>query len=169
MSVELLDNPRFHGFRVRRQIDGKTYQEYFSLKANGKRLRGARRAAVKAVAEARDAELEQIQQKNREKADREIQLDESGQVKGILCRLKREKSGSMTPVFQVGIMSRETGKIVNTTVSINKHGIEGAWAKAVDFYCRHKQVNKRAKLYKDLLAMCPTKARVTKLLKNLEG
>ena len=33
MSVELLDNPRFFGFRVRRQIDGKTYQEYFSLKA----------------------------------------------------------------------------------------------------------------------------------------
>ena len=41
MSVELLDNPRFFGFRVRRQIEGKTYQEYFSLKASGKRLRGA--------------------------------------------------------------------------------------------------------------------------------
>ena len=50
MSVELLDNPRFFGFRVRRQIDGKTYQEYFSLKANGKRMRGAARAEVKAVA-----------------------------------------------------------------------------------------------------------------------
>ena len=49
MSVELLDNPRFHGFRVRRQIEGKTYQEYFSLKEDGKRLRGARRAAVKEV------------------------------------------------------------------------------------------------------------------------
>ena len=46
MSVELLDNPRFHGFRVRRQIDGKTYQEYFSLKESGKRLRGAKRAAA---------------------------------------------------------------------------------------------------------------------------
>ncbi len=167
MSVELLDNPRFHGFRVRRQIDGKTYQEYFSLKENGKRLRGARRAAVKEIAEARDAELAKLQQKSKEKADREIQLDDSGQVKGILCRLKREKSGSMTPVFQVGIMSRETGKIVNTTVSINKHGIEGAWEKAVDFYCKHKQINKRAKIYKDLIAMCPKKARVTKLLKGL--
>lgn len=167
MSVELLDNPRFHGFRVRRQIDGKTYQEYFSLKANGKRLRGAKRAEVKSVADKRDEELATIQQRSRDKADKEIQLDAAGQVKGILCRLKKEKSGTMTPVFQVGIMSRETGKIVNTTVSINRHGIEGAWTRAVDFYCRHKQISKRTKIYKDLIAMCPKKAQVNKLLKGL--
>ena len=167
MSVELLDNPRFHGFRVRRQVEGKTYQEYFSLKENGKRLRGAKRAAVKEEAEKRDAELARLQAKAKDKADKEIQLDDSGQVKGILCRLKKEKSGTMTPVFQVGIMSRKTGKIVNTTVSINKHGIEPAWQSAVDFYCEHKQISKRAKIYKDLIAMCPKKARVTKLLKSL--
>ena len=167
MSVELLDNPRFHGFRVRRQIDGKTYQEYFSLKENGKRLRGAKRAAVKAVAETRDAELASMQKKSRDQSDKEIQIDENGQVKGVLCRLKREKSGSMTPVFQVGIMSRATGKIVNTTVSINKHGIPAAWAKAVDFYCHHKQINKRSKVYKELIALCPTKAKVNKFLKAL--
>lgn len=165
MSVELLDNPRFHGFRVRRQIEGKTYQEYFSLKENGKRLRGARRAEVKEVAVKRDAELAQVQAKSKEQADREINLDEAGQVKGILCRLKKEKSGSMTPVFQVGIMSRVTGKIVNTTVSINKHGIEGAWNKAVDFYCQHKNISKRTKVYKDLIARCPKKAKVNKFLK----
>jgi hypothetical protein len=165
MSVELLDNPRFHGFRVRRQIDGKTYQEYFSLKEEGKRLRGAKRAAVKAIAEKRDAELAKVQQKSKDKADKEIQLDDSGQVKGILCRLKKEKSGSMTPVFQVGIMSRETNKIVNTTVSLNRHGIPAAWEKAVDFYCRHKAISKRSKVYKDLMAMCPTKAKVNKFLK----
>ena len=167
MSVELLDTPRFHGFRVRRQIDGKTYQEYFSLKENGKRLRGERRAAVKAVAEARDVELANLQTKSREKADKEIQMDDNGQVKGVLCRLKKEKSGAMTPVFQVSIMSRETGKIVNTTVSINKHGIEAAWEKAVEFYCRHKLINKRSKTYKELIALCPKKAKVTKMLKAL--
>lgn len=167
MSVELLDNPRFHGFRVRRQIDGKTYQEYFSLKENGKRLRGAKRAAIKEVAEKRDAELARIQSKAKEKKDKQIQLDESGQVKGVLCRLKKEKSGTMTPVFQVGVMSRETGKIVNTTVSINKHGIEPAWEKAVNFYCYHKQISKRTRIYKDLIGMCPRKARVTRLLKAL--
>ncbi len=167
MSVELLDNPRFFGFRVRRQIDGRTYQEYFSLKENGKRLRGARRAAVKAVAEARDEELSSLQQKSRDKADREIQLDASGQIKGILCRLKKEKSGTMTPVFQVGIMSRVSGKIVNTTVSINKHGIPAAWQKAVDFYCEHKQISKRTKIYKELISRCPKKAQVTRFLKAL--
>ena len=166
MSVELLDNPRFHGFRVRRQIDGKTYQEYFSLKENGKRLRGAKRAEVKETAEKRDAQLASIQQKNKDKADKEIQLDDSGQVKGILCREKKEKSGTMTPVFQVGIMSRVTKKIVNTTVSINRHGIPGAWERAVAFYCEHKGINKRSKVYKDLIARCPKKAQVTKYLKD---
>ena len=167
MSVELLDNPRFHGFRVRRQIEGKTYQEYFSLKEDGKRLRGAGRAAVKAVAEARDTELSDIQSKAKNKADKKIRLDASGQVKGILCRLKKEKSGTMTPVFQVGVMSRETGKIVNTTVSINRHDIDHAWEKAVNFYCRHKLISKRTRVYKDLMGMCPKKARVTRLLKAL--
>ena len=45
MSVELSDNPGFFGFRVRRQIDGKTYQEYFSLKSQRQAdARGAARA-----------------------------------------------------------------------------------------------------------------------------
>lgn len=166
MSVELLDNPRFHGFRVRRQIDGKTFQEYFSLKENGKRLRGAKRAAVKAIAEKRDAELEGIQAKVKEKADKEIQLDENGQIKGILFRMKKEKSGTMTPVFQVGIMSRQRGKIVNTTISINRHGLKAAWERAVDFYCEHKLLSKRTKVYKDLMGMCPKKSQLDKLLKG---
>ena len=160
MSVELLDNPRFYGFRVRRQIDGKTYQEYFSLKENSKRLRGAKKAEVKALADVRDAELKTLQQKNRDKNDREIQLDSSGQVKGILCRMKREKSGTLTPVFQVGVMSRVRLKIVNTTVSIPRHGRVDAWQRAVDFYCEHKNISKRTKVYKDLIARCPKPAQI---------
>ena len=160
MSVELLDNPRFYGYRVRRQIEGKTYQEYFSLKENSKRLRGAKRAEIKAVASARDEELKGLQQKARDKSDREIQLDATGQVKGILCRMKREKSGTMTPVFQVGVMSRVRLKIVNTTVSITKHGRVDAWERAVDFYCEHKRIGKRTKAYKDLIARCPKPAQV---------
>ena len=160
MSVELLDNPRFYGFRVRRQIDGKTYQEYFSLKENSKRLRGAKKAEVKALADVRDAELKTLQQKNRDKNDREIQLDGSGQVKGILCRMKREKSGTLTPVFQVGVMSRVRSKIVNTTVSIPRHGRVDAWQRAVDFYCEHKNISKRTKVYKDLIARCPKPAQI---------
>lgn len=166
MSVELLDNPRFHGFRVRRQVDGKTYQEYFSLKENGKRLRGAKRSSVKAKAEQRDGELSAEQAKNKDRADKEINLDEKGQVRGILCRLKREKSGSYTPVYQVGVMSRVRGKIVNTTVSIPRHGRVDGWARAVDFYCEHKQISKRTNVYKDLIAHCPKESVIRKLKKQ---
>ena len=65
VSVELLNTPRFYGFRVRRQIDGRTYQEYFSLKAEGKRIRGPERAEIKVRAQARDQELMRLQQKTR--------------------------------------------------------------------------------------------------------
>ena len=68
MSVELLDTTRFHGFRVRRQIAGKTYQEYFSLKKDGKCMRGAARAAVKQQAEDRDAVLQKLQTKAKAEA-----------------------------------------------------------------------------------------------------
>ena len=164
MSVELLDTTRFYGFRVRRQIAGKTYQEYFSLKKDGKRLRGEDRAKVKAKAEARDNTLARQQKKARAEAAEAALFDTKGKVRGILFRMKTEKSGTRTPVFQIGIMSTKLNKIVNTTVSINKHGIEAAWAKAVDFYCHHKGVNKRAKLYKELIDLCPKKARVTRML-----
>lgn len=157
MSVELLDTTRFHGFRVRRQIAGKTYQEYFSLKENGKRLRGAKRAAIKQVAEERDAVLMKKQAKAKAEAAKTAIFDKDGKVRGILFRMKTEKSGTRTPVFQIGIMSAKVGKIVNTTVSINLHGLEGAWAKAVDFYIDHKKINKRAKIYKQLMAAQPTK------------
>lgn len=160
MSVELLDTTRFHGFRVRRQIGGKTYQEYFSLKKDGKRLRGPARARVKAAAEKRDAQLERMQDKAKAEAAREAIFDKDGKVRGILFRMKTEKSGTRTPVFQIGIMSEKAGKIVNTTVSINLHGLKGAWEKAVDFYCEHKKISKRSQLYRKLLRAQPTKAQL---------
>jgi hypothetical protein len=135
MSVELLDTPRFHGYRVRRQIDGKTYQEYFSLKADGRRIRGPGK----------------------------------GRVRGILFRMKTEKSGTRTPVFQIGIMSTLANKIVNTTVSINLHGLEGAWRKAVDFYIAHKKISKRSKVYRELLAAKPSDADLRRLMARQRG
>ena len=68
MSVKLLDNQAFYGYRVRRTVDGKLYQEYFSLKENGKRLNGAKKKAIEAAAQARDQELERAQIKAREAA-----------------------------------------------------------------------------------------------------
>jgi len=169
MSVELLDTPRFHGFRVRRQIEGKTFQEYFSLKESGKRIRGPRRTAIKRAAEARDAELARMQEKARERAAREVHIDEQGRVRGILFRMKTEKSGTRTPVFQIGIHSTLENKIVNTTVSIHLHGLEGAWKKAVDFYAQHKRISKRSKAYRELLAARPSQAAYKRMVREAGG
>ena len=164
MSVELLDTPRFHGYRVRRQINGKTYQEYFSLKVDGKRMRGAERNTVKLQAEARDSELSEQQKLAKEKNAREVRVDARGRVRGILFRMKTEKSGTKTPVFQIGIMSTLESKIVNTTVSISLHGLEGAWQRAVDFYSEHKKIAKRSKPYQELIKAMPAPAQLKKLM-----
>jgi hypothetical protein len=76
--------------------------------------------------------------------------------------MKREKSGTLTPVFQVGVMSRIRGKIVNTTVSITKHGRVDSWERAVDFYCEHKRIGNRTNTYKELIARCPKPAQIKK-------
>jgi hypothetical protein len=166
MSVELLDTPRFHGYRVRRQINGKTYQEYFSLKEDGKRIRGSKRAAIKRQADSRDTELARSQTGAKEKAAREVYVDDKGRVRGILFRMKTEKSGTKTPVFQIGIMSTLESKIVNTTVSINLHGLNGAWTKAVDFYSKHKKIGRGSASYKQLMKAKPSNADLQKLMKS---
>jgi hypothetical protein len=57
-------------------------------------------------------------------------------------------------------MSAKVNKIVNTTVSINLHGLKGAWQKAVDFYVDHKKISKRTQTYKQLLKAQPSKAQL---------
>ena len=166
MSVELLDTTRFYGYRVRRQIAGQTFQEYFSLKKNGKRIRGADRAKIKTKAETRDATLARQQSKAKVEAEQASLFDTKGKVRGILFLMKTEKSGTRTPVFQIGIMSNKLSKIVNTTVSINLHGLKGAWEKAVSFYAEHKKISKKSPLYKKLLRAQPTRAQLDALKKK---
>ena len=62
MSVELLDSPRFYGYRVRRQIGGKAYQ---GILTNKRRKETKRQASYldKNQAEQRDAELKNFKQK----------------------------------------------------------------------------------------------------------
>ena len=163
MSLELLDTARFHGFRVRRQIAGRTYQEYFSLRKNGKILSGSEKTKVKALAEKRDLVLERMQVKARAEAAKLAIFSKSGKVRGILFRMKKEKSGSLTPVFQIGIMSDRLQKIVNTTVSINMHGLKTAWQRAVDFYAFHKCISKQSVIYKKLLRYRPTRGKLEEM------
>ncbi len=155
MSVKLLDNQAFYGYRVRRTVDGKLYQEYFSLKQNGKRLTGAKKKAVETLAQDRDRELETLQIKAREAAKDERCFNADGSVKGISYLLKTEKSGNLTPIFQVGIASELERKTVCTSFSLNAHGPDGAWEKAVDAYAKHKAIKRNSKLYKRLKSAMP--------------
>lgn len=155
MSVKLIDNAAFYGYRVRRTVAGKLYQEYFSLKKDGKRASAKYKKEVEAVAKARDAELTVLQGKAKEASKADRSFREDGSVKGISFLKKREKSGNVTPIFQVGIASQHDGKIVCTSFSVNAHGLEGAWERAVASYTQHKGISKGTKLYKKILASMP--------------
>ena len=161
MSVKLIDNDAFYGYRVRRTVDGKLYQEYFSLKARNaktgktKRMLGKDKKAVEKVAIARDEELKALQTKAKEKNKAQRCFREDGTVKGISFLQKKEKSGNVTPIFQVGIASDVDNKIVCTSFSVNSHGLKGAWQKAVESYTHHKNISKNSKLFKQIMASMP--------------
>lgn len=155
MSVKLLDNEAFYGYRVRRTVDARLYQEYFSLKKNGKRLRGEARKRIESAADRRDRELAraQLKAKQENKADRCFNSD--GSVRGISYLIKNEKSGTRTPIFQVGIASELDGKIICTSYSINAHGEEQAWRMAVRTFAEHKGIGKNSRLYAQLVDARP--------------
>lgn len=155
MSVKLLDNPAFYGYRVRRTVNGKQFQEYFSLKENGERLQGRARRAVELAALRRDEELAREQDRARERLKADRCFNSDGTIRGISYLMKTEKSGAVTPIFQLGIASELENKIVCTSYSVNAHGSEEAWRKAVDTYARHKVIRKNTKLYRQLLAAIP--------------
>ncbi|HEY3700560.1 MAG TPA: hypothetical protein VGK97_14585 [Spongiibacteraceae bacterium] len=157
MSVKLLDNEAFYGYRVRRTVNGKLYQEYFSLKQGGDRLLGRGKKLIEQAALQRDAELAQLQSKIRERLKGDRCFNSDGSVRGISYLMKTEKSGAVTPIFQLGIASELEQKIVCTSFSLNAHGSEEAWRKAIDTYAKHKVIRKNTKLYKQLLAAKPAK------------
>ena len=155
MSVKFLDNDAFYGFRVRRTVDGNLFQEYFSLKKGGKRISGPARKRVEAKAHKRDKALasQQVEARRAKKAER--CFNANGTVRGVSYLFKREKSGTKTPIFQVGIASETDGKIICTSYSINAHGKELAWSKAIATFAAHKGIARGSKLYKKLLAAMP--------------
>jgi hypothetical protein len=156
VSVKLIDNEAFYGYRVRRTVNGKLYQEYFSLKQEGERVLGRNKKLIEQAAMRRDDELAQMQNKMREKLKSDRCFNTDGSVRGISYLLKTEKSGAVTPIFQLGIASELEQKIVCTSFSLNAHGKEEAWRKAVDAYAKHKVIRKSTKLYKQLLAAKPS-------------
>lgn len=158
MSVKLIDNDAFYGFRVRRAVNGRLYQEYFSLKKGGKRMGVRQIRGVEKLAQARDHQLFLEQQKSKQRRKGELCFHPDGRVKGISYLVKTEKSGTRTPIFQIGIASQLEGKVVCTSYSINAHGAEGAWRKAVNTYAKHKKISRNSKLHQRLMAAIPEAA-----------
>jgi hypothetical protein len=155
LSVKLLDNEAFYGYRVRRTVNGKLYQEYYSLKRDGQRLLGRQRKLVEQQASQRDRELAELQGRARLRLKADRCFNSDGSVRGISYLLKTEKSGTVTPIFQIGIASELENKVVCTSFSLNAHGKEEAWRKAVDAYAKHKVIRRNTKLYRQLLASIP--------------
>lgn len=155
MSVKLLDNEAFYGYRVRRTVNGKLYQEYYSLKKAGKRIGPRLKRKVELEAIERDEALIEEQKRVKKQLKATRCFNANGSVKGISYLLKTEKSGTVTPIFQVGIASELEDKIVCTSFSLNAHGKELAWKKAVDAYAKHKVIGKNSKLFKQLMSAIP--------------
>lgn len=155
MSVKLLDNEAFYGYRVRRTVNGKLYQEYYSLKKAGKRIGPRLKRKVELEAIERDEALIEEQKRVKKQLKATRCFNANGSVKGISYLLKTEKSGTVTPIFQVGIASELEEKIVCTSFSLNAHGKDLAWKKAVDAYAKHKVIGKNSKLFKQLMAAIP--------------
>jgi len=153
--VKLLDNEAFYGYRVRRTVNGKLFQEYFSLKKEGKRLGSRLAKQIEQQAIARDEELANQQQRVKKQLKPGRCFNSDGSVKGISYLLKMEKSGTVTPIFQIGIASELEQKIVCTSFSLNAHGKDQAWRRAVDAYAKHKVISKNTKLYKKLMTAMP--------------
>jgi len=157
MSATLLDNSSFYGYRTIRRINGKVYQTYYSLISKGKRLSTRTNAAkeLKRKAEEYDEELRLRQIADKKQRKSELCFHKDGRVKGINYTIRTEKSGSMSPIFQLGINSALIGKPIMTSAAISAHGKKGAWLIMVDLFCKHKQIKKTSALYRKLLAAMP--------------
>lgn len=155
LSVKLINNASFFGYRTRRSVGGKIYQEYFSLRKNGQHLSHSESRFVQQFAQRRDAELQRLQQqfKRNQLANRCFKPD--GQVCGISLKEIDAKGGGTRPNYSVGIKSEISQKTVCTQFSILKHGSEVAWRKAVEFYARHKLIATDSELFEKLVKAEP--------------
>lgn len=152
VSVKLLDNVAFYGYRVRRTVHGKKYQEYFSLKFENGRLRGRAQKAVEQAALRRDAELAQLQETMRRALKADRSFNNAGLIRGLTYLIKTNECGTVTPILRLSIASELERKFFCTTISLNAHSNEEAWQKAIDTYAKHKSIRKHTNLYRQLLA-----------------
>lgn len=153
MGVKLYDDDYGYRLRVYRKIGETVYDEVYWLTENGKRLTGKRKKAVEAKVLARDQELEKKQKAYQKRllSDKQYQCFHSdGRVIGVRREEKVRDSGNVTDLFKLRIR-KANGEVVHREVSINFYG-KNAWDKVVDIICKHRNVKKGTKVYKNLVA-----------------
>ena len=79
-------------------------------------------------------------------------------ITGVDVDVACEEFACLGCLFQVGVASKLENKTVCTSFSLNAHGSEEAWQKAVEAYARHKSIHKNSKLYQRLLKAKPNVA-----------
>ncbi|THB74738.1 MAG: hypothetical protein D6B28_01735 [Gammaproteobacteria bacterium] len=160
MSVKLIDNDSFYGYRARRYVDGATVQQYFSLMKSGKRVTGWEKDRILRAAESYDRNLERKQKETARDRQKELKHTSRAKsatgVRGISLRNKEYTKNGKTYSslsFVVSCQSEVVGKPVGTSYSISSNGWQGAWEKAVKFLAKHKKIFR----YRHLLDRIPQK------------
>ncbi len=160
MSVKLIDNDSFYGFRARRYVNGATVQQYFSLMKSGKRVTGWEKDRIFRAAESFDRNLERKQKETARDRQKELKHTSRAKsatgVRGISLRNKEYTKNGKTYSslsFVVSCQSEVVGKPVGTSYSISSNGWEGAWEKAIKFLAKHKKIFR----YRHLLERMPPK------------
>ena len=155
MSVKLIDNDAFYGYRVRRTVDGQLRQVYLTLKKDGVRMNPKQKAKVLAKGKVLDQDLIDDQRQARI-ANKGNCFREDGSVKGISLYKRKERSGNITPLFVIQVRPEVGDKIVSSSFSCLKNGYEGAWLLAVNRFAEYKEIHKNSNLYKTILGKMPS-------------
>lgn len=161
MSVHIYnegDHPgQFQGIRVVRKVGGILKQEYFPFKRNGKYITLAEEKRLLTRAEELDRQWEQEQKACRQRLDTEAQRQRWHEspfntgVRGISARFlvdKRFRAGRYvryyTPAFRVH--GQHNHERFVKAFRITTLGYEKAWAEAVRFYAKNKELRTWAHL-----------------------
>ncbi|THB67832.1 MAG: hypothetical protein D6B27_03725 [Gammaproteobacteria bacterium] len=171
MSVKLIDNNNFYGYRARRSIAGKTEQQYFSLIKNGEKIDGWEKDRILRAAESYDRSLLRKQKAATEQKTKELKHTERAKhstgVRGISLRRKTyNKNGKKysSLAFVVCCKSLLSNKTVSTTYSVAGGNWQKSWEKAVRYLAKHKKIFR----YRHLIERMPPEPKETDTENNLE-
>jgi hypothetical protein len=136
-----------HRLRVYRKIGDVIYDEVYYLTENGKAVTKQRQRQIRALAKARDKELNNMQMEYQEKMDaaNPVKFHSDGRIIG-LTRQQQGKS-NLVDIFKLRI-KRPDNSISWGSISIDLHGFDNAFAQALERITYELNINKRTKIYR---------------------